>query len=364
MSPYGHWRRRVVHWISAYKARKMLPTVKYVHLLHNDKFAKPFVDFLNRNFPTTEHLVLCQRTANHPFPSGPNVLEVRKFFKGINLDRPNIDKIICHSLFVNEIVEYFYRHPEFQKAKAYWLIYGGDLYEAPRDEKNDFVRRNFRGWITDTDGDELIAKYKYDSNVPFINAGYSFPITIEMINAAKKQPHDYIQIQINNSCDRTTIEVLEMLAKFSNENLAITTILSYGGSIECRQDILDCGKRLFGNKFKPILAYMTPTEYARHMAQNDVLILNQNRQQGLGNSLAALALGVKLFIKGSVTTYTHFNAKGIRVYDTDSINNASSILELAYIPLVEREINMKLSRHFFDDSYLTNLWNPVFKTEN
>ena len=154
---------------------------------------------------------------------------------------------------------------------------------------------------------------------------------------------------------------MEMLGKFSSENLVITTILSYGGSLKDRQDIVDCGKRLFGDKFKPILAYMTPAMYASHMAQNDVLILNQNRQQGLGNSLAALALGVKLFIKRSVTTYKHFNDKGIRVYDTDSINNINSIAELAYIPTKEREINTNRSRYFFDDSYLGNLWSSVFK---
>lgn len=311
MSPYGHWRRRVVHWISAYKARKMLPTVKYVHLLHNDKFAKPFVDFLNRNFPTTEHLVLCQRTANHPFPIGPNVLEVRKFFKGINLDRPNIDKIICHSLFINEIVDYLYTHPKLLREKAYWLIYGGDLYDAPRDEKNDFVRKNFKGFLATYDASVLKEKYGA-KNIRVVTIPWNMEYA--MLNKVLTPNKQYIQIQINNSCAKSTLEMLEYISRFSNENIRIVTIASYG-DLQFKEQIDLRGHELFGDKYQSVSKMMSPKEYIQHLASNDILILNQDRQQGCGNAITSFYLGVKVFIKSTTTPYQTYRHTGIAVYD-------------------------------------------------
>ena len=319
MSPYGHWRRRIVHWISARKARKILPTVKYVHLLHNDKFAKPFVDFLNKYFPTNEHLVLCQRTANHPFPTGPNVLEVRKFFKGINLDRPNIDKIICHSLFVGEIVDYFYEHPELLRAKAYWLIYGGDLYDATRDEKNDFVRQNFRGYLASYDAQVLRDRY---NAINIIKVYIPCPITAEMLYIVSHVSGTCVQIQINNSCEESTLGMLEVLSRFRDRDIRITTVLSYG-DMRFKDRILQLGYKLFKEKFKPILEYMPAIEYAKHLASNDIFILNQNRQQGCGNILISLCAGVKVFIKSTTTPYKTYTDDGMAIGNTDDIANMS-----------------------------------------
>ena len=56
---YKHWRiqQRIDH-------------AKYVHLMFNDKFNKPFVDFLNKHFDHQEHLILCKRWFdNHAFPT-------------------------------------------------------------------------------------------------------------------------------------------------------------------------------------------------------------------------------------------------------------------------------------------------------
>ena len=343
-----------------FRLRRRLKRCRYVHLIYNDKFAVPFVDFINRNFPTDDHIFLCVKKLPFPFPRASNVFEVKSYFKKINLDRPNIGKIICHSLFVPEIVEYFYNHPDLLRTKACWMIYGGDLYNAPRDEKNDFVRCNFSSIITDTDGDECVFFEKYKVKIPYVNAGYAFPITQEMINAAKRVPHDFVQIQVNNSCDLTTLEMLDELKRFAHDDIIVTTILSYG-DMSCKDRIIAVGKDLFGEKFKPVMDYMSPKAYANNMAQNDILILNQRRQQGLGNSFAALSLGVKLYIRSNVTTNEHFNSKGIKVYDTESIRSIKDIKELCRQTDSDRRNNMKNSAVFFDDKYLAALWAKVFE---
>ena len=37
--------------------------------------------------------------------------------------------------------------------------------------------------------------------------------------------HDGLRIQINNSCDESTLEMLEILSKFKDENITITYII-------------------------------------------------------------------------------------------------------------------------------------------
>ena len=339
----------------SYRIKK--DNVKFVHLMFNDKFNKPFVDFLNSNFNSKEHLILCKKVFDqYPFPLGENVIKIDRF-KKLNFNK--CKKIICHSLFDNELVEYLYNHKKILKEKAYWVIWGGDLYNAPRDEKNDFVRKNLKGYISDTDGDCQIAMKKYQSFPEIIEGGYTFPITAKMLSKTKHITKDFIQIQINNSSDDTTIEMLEILSRFKNENIRVTTILSYGKT-EFKKQIIQKGKKLFGSKFTYIENYMEPQEYSQHLAQNDILILNQNRQQGLGNSFASLALGAKLFIKSEITTYQHFNSRNIKVFDTNKIKDFTFEEFCSYEDEI-KDNNIKKTKIFFENDYLKSLWINVFK---
>lgn len=70
-----------------------LHNAKYVHIMHNDKFIKPFVDFLNRNFDKEEHLVLCKRWCKQfSFPEGKNVIEINSL---ADLKFENVEKIFA-----------------------------------------------------------------------------------------------------------------------------------------------------------------------------------------------------------------------------------------------------------------------------
>lgn len=330
------------------KINKRIKSYKYVHIMFNDKFNKPFVDFLNRNFDKKEHLVLCKRFfKEYPFPTGENVIEIKSLQ---NLNFEKCEKIICHSLFDGELVDYLYKHKDILKEKSYWMIWGGDLYNAPRDKKNDFVRENFKGYLTSNDKEVLEKKYNFISNTYSVD--YVFPITKEMLDNTKRIEHSYIQIQINNSCDKTTLEILNVLSKFKNENIKIVTILSYG-NMDYKDDIINEGKKIFGEKFEYIDNYMSPKDYANHLVQNDILILNQNRQQGVGNTNASIYLGVKVFIKSELSTYKTYNVNNIKIYDTNTLFNLDF---LEFIKYPEKLLNQQISSHFFDENILVEQW--------
>lgn len=333
--------------------QKILNEAKYVHLMHNDKFNKPFVDFLNRNFNPREHLVLCKRIkeldAIVPFPDADNVIEINKL-KNIDFSSPKIEKIICHSLFIPGLVDLLYERKELL-GKSYWMVWGGDLYGAVRDEKNDFVRKNVKGYIGDLDKDYMIEKYGV-ADKPFYKAFYNFPISKEMLDKTTNQPRDYVRIQINNSSDESTLEMLDVLAKFRHENIRVTTVLSYG-KLEYKDLILCKGYEIFGEKFEPVEKFMASQDYAQHLAQNDILILNQNRQQGVGNTLASLGLGKKVFIRSDVSVNTYLNNEKIRVFNSDDIIKTDFETFVRYD---EKEQTLENVAKYFSEAYLAKLF--------
>ncbi len=269
--------------------------VKYVHLMSNDKFAQSFVNFLDKYFDSKEHLVLCKRFFKEfEFPIGENVQEIVSL-KEVDLAKPQIEKIICHSLFDEERVQYLYHNKEILKEKAYWQIWGGDLYNAPRDEINDYVRTHFKGYITTVDKEYAIAKYGMQGT--FFYAQYTSPffnVSMKQIKE-EREPHTGIHIQINNSADESTLEILDNLKKFRAKDIKISTVLSYGQK-QFNTAILEKGKGIFGKKFNPITKYMPAEDYAKHMATLDILILNQNRQQAGANIYAGIYFGAKIYM--------------------------------------------------------------------
>lgn len=337
------------------KTTEVVKQYRFIHIMFNDKFGKAWVDFVNKNFDTEEHLFLCKRWFDEfPFPQGKNVIEI-KSLQGLDLS--NAEKIFCHSFFDGELVEYLYAHQDILKQKVYWIIWGGDLYEALRDEKNDFVRANVYAYITGGDRD-IVTKVYGSGQKRFFSASYIFPVNLDMLNSTKKSQREKLVIQINNSSDVSTLEMLDVLAKFKDENIIIKTILSYG-NLEFKDEIIKKGKRVFRDKFEYLDKILPPNEYAQHLANIDILILNQNRQQGVGNTQSSLYLGNKVFIRSDVTTYKDFNSCGIKIYDSKEIINLDFN---EFINYPEKETNKQIVKNFIDETILQISWKQIFES--
>ena len=350
------------------KINKNITRYKYVHVMDNNKFNKPFVDFINKNFNPDEHMVLCYK--KHPnrtptlFPRGNNVYEYIYFkdIKGLLGD--NIDKIIFHSLFPPGVVDGLYREPELLK-KSYWVIWGGDLYNAPRDEKNDFVRKNFKGYISAVKGDEEIAQKKYNSDAVLMNARYICPVNFDYIKKLKHNKSDSIVVQINNSCDKSTLEMLDILSKFKDKNIKVRTILSYG-KMQYKNEIIKKGKWIFGNNFSYLSKLISPSKYIKYLAQNDILILASKRQQGSGNAAMVLYYGEKVYIPENVITFKYFENLGCKTYKTEEIENSTFEEFISYPDEIRMNNIQQLEKYYGDTEYCEQqkMWNNVFSSKD
>lgn len=354
----GLWKN-IKKKINEYKLNRRIAQTKYIHVMFNDKFNKPFVDFLNSNFNSNEHLILLHKFYDFPSPEGDNVIEVQKM-KHIKFDGEKTEKIIFHSLFDPEFVDYLYKHPDILKNKAYWYIWGGDLYNAPQDEKNDFIRKNFKGYIACVKGDEELAAKIYDNDAVRLYAQYGTALNENDFKTDTIQQHESLNILINNSSDFTTLEIMDTLEKFSTENIKIYTILSYGQT-QFKDKIMEKGRYLFGDKFEGITEYMSKEDYIKFLSSCDVLILNQDRQQGCGNALMMLALGKKVFIKSSVTTFSCLKHWGMEISDTLQLKNMS-LEEIKAISDEAIEQNRKSAFIYYSKDAKIKAWKTVFES--
>ena len=237
--------------------------------------------------------------------------EVFKLIKEIN----KAEKIFIHSLFSSHLVLLLFLQPWLQK-KSYWVLWGGDLYYYKFRNKNlkfdsyeltrERLIKDFGHIVALIPGDYDLAKKWYKTRAQYHYAFYPNPVDYKYLDKIKnnKKETDRIVFQVGNSADPRNkhIEILNKLSRFKEKNIEIITPLSYGDQ-EWAKKVYEVGKKLYGAKYKPLLEFLPPEEYGKILNSVDIAIFNHDRQQALGNILALLYLGKKVFIKSDITPW-------------------------------------------------------------
>jgi len=354
-------KRIMLNKMNIKKINKLLSEGVIIHLMFNDKFLKPYVDFLNKYFNCKKHIVLCKRWFDkYPFPEGKNVFEIESF-DCINL--VNAKKIICHSVFDHEVIDRFYQERELL-GKTCCVIWGGDFTNRSKEKrlhKDLFVLGNFYQYVGGID--EPIVREMYnisDKQIFFRNVNYIFPLNKTILDNVTCKNKGYIQIQLEQSAEISILDSMDLLYKFKDENIKIVVILSYGGDGVLENEIIKKGCLLFGDKFEHIDNYMSPVNYAKHIVNNDILILNGDHQMAFGNTTAHLYLGKKVFVRSDIPTGKFLlDNYDIRVYSTESIN-ALSFDEFITDHFSHSNKNNTLP--FFDEEFIAKGWQKVFES--
>jgi predicted O-methyltransferase YrrM len=360
----GHQNKKFANIIAenAFLDEK-IKNAKVIHFHLNDKFANPTIHFINKYFKYKEHLHLVYRLHNdaysaQEFPTGENVMEVN--YEMLNPIILKDKKLIFHSLFVQNNIKMLYSHQNLLR-HSYWMVWGGDLYNAPSEYCNDFVRKNIYGIGSFCDA-ELVKK-KYSSSHKFFVTNLAIaPIEknsiYEAMNRVKKS--NSVVIQINNSADYTTLEMLDVLSKFKDENIKIRTVLSYGNT-NYSQEIIEKGKRLFSEKFSYLEKMIPPKNYVEYLAANNILILCQNRQQGGATTCSSLLAGKKVFIKSNIITSKWLHDLGAVIFDTNKISEMDFAEFISFDPSIAEKNRCVIDEKVYNDEFRVNHeFKPVF----
>ena len=239
--------------------------------------------------------------------------------------------------------------------KVVWLAWGTDIYNSPikehpfvrldlyREQTRKVIAPNFIDWLQQKHGyihyllhrneiREAIERIDFFSGVipseyimmsqhPWFKAkeiSFNYFKLNDFVQPENKYTESYIgnNILIGNSGDPTNnhLDVFEILKKHDIGNRKIYVSLSYGGS-KCYRDVVkNIGTRIFGSNFIALDTFMPYEEYCKIIASCGYVIMFHERQQGMGNILAALWNGCKLYLSETSEVYRMYKNYGAHVF--------------------------------------------------
>ncbi|MDE5773917.1 MAG: TDP-N-acetylfucosamine:lipid II N-acetylfucosaminyltransferase [Muribaculaceae bacterium] len=281
----------------------------------------------------------------------------------------HVDKIVLHGM-VPYMAKLLPKIKAVKDVKVYWLFWGYELYESIAYNKgyklidghfNPFNPSSYykpffiTKWIRKVLGksraddyerimtmvdyfcfwnykDFQLLKHYYPLPMEFRFFAYSAtgktaqpPFLFDLENRAAKR----ILINHQATAFGNHIPVLRKLAEIDKNNLFEKVVpLSYGFNI-IRNEVLRKGKKYFGEKFVPILDYMTQNEYFEMLQTIDIAIFGQHRQEASGNIIQLLRNGVKVFLRNDNNLLSYYREKGYVIFSyEDDLNDISALTSL------------------------------------
>lgn len=339
--------------------------------MHNDKFNGDYIKFINENFTPREHLFIFVADAvgeMFPIPRLANVKKLfcsrKRFYNYLRLLYYCVkaDKIILHGLFVPQIVKFLYINRYLMK-KCYWIIWGGDFQFVLENKNNSYennILTNVQNIACLTNEENNLYAANFKKLTKIFNVTYLNPITKVMLDNARCECHDSINILIGNSATESNNhkEIFDLLSRHQNENIKIYVPLSYGEQIYA-QEIIRYGTEKLGDKFIPVLNFFAPNDYANFLQHIDIAVFNNIRQQSLGNIYALLYLNKKIFIRNDCPTWGLLEGYHLKIYDVFSLANLSFNNFIARDELINENCQIAEDT-FYSVGFVKSQWSDVF----
>ena len=146
------------------------------------------------------------------------------------------------------------------------------------------------------------------------------------------------------------LDAFETISK-SDLNMSIYCPLAYGDP-NCVDVIMKKGTSLFGNAIEFQTNIVGLDEYHKLLIKNHVMILNTIQQQGVGNLLIGLYLGMKVFLNKKGMLYSYCKSINLIVCgleDEFSLDNISEKLEYSKV-----EHNRKILKDIYSKENVCN----------
>ena len=251
--------------------------------------------------------------------------------------------------------------------KSTWIVWGSDIYafqkqtQSLRTRAYEWLRHQIIPVFTEIaafvrEDYDVIASV-YGTSARYLPILYPLPVNLAQLDSVLKTPGNAnLVVMIGNSGDPTNnhSEMLDLLARYKDEKMQVVCPLAYGGNEGYRQIVISKGISIFGDNFIPWLEMKGKQEYAGQLANVDIAIMNHHRQQGLGNILALLYLGRKVFLRPNTTSWAFLRRNNCTVVAIDTMNgmNFKTFSE----PIAERSETMANVGKIMQKDYAVGLW--------
>lgn len=278
------------------------------------------------------------------------------------------DRIVLVGLFDPALCLYLCAHNKLLKKTAV-ALHGGEFYGLrgkPSLSRRllHVVRKKVISQIdmcgTFTPGDYDMAKryFVLPTKHCLVELPWHFEVSEE--DAEMPKPSNPLTIMVGHNAFEQdhTLETLQMLARYRDENIRIVAPLSYGEE-RYRTKVVETGKRLFGDKFAPVLSWIEPKEYQRMLKSASVYVMGVDRQAGTFNVNLMLRLGCKVFLRTDTTLGSLFSGHcGCLIHDISEVG-ALSFGEFVYFSEEERMANHRAMKESLSPETCIASWKAM-----
>lgn len=333
-----------------------------LHISGYDKFTKPILDTLIARGGETRHFLLLCRQEEFPLPSALNFFKPAGllFLKVYLQVAMSVDRIILHGLFEKKVILALFLFPCFLK-KTTLMVWGGDVYNI-ENNLSRFYRYCYRHILkristisTTVPGDYDFVKGKYGVNAAFVQSlMYYSHVARRPAPTASSMQTDELIVQVGNSADPLNchLEIFDRLPP----DTSVFAPLAYGDKNYGKMVVQE-GRARFGERFDAMTGFIAFDDYTAKLNNVSVAIFNHPRQAAMGNCIAFLSLGKRLYIRSDTTPWSYFRELGFYVFDT------LGELELSPLPTAMSQHNILLARQVFSEEALLNSWDTLIGQE-
>jgi hypothetical protein len=162
-------------------------------------------------------------------------------------------------------------------------------------------------------------------------------------------------ILVGNSASLTNnhTEVFEVLKRQNLSGRKIIVPLSYGQAAY-RDYVVKIGRQMFGAKFEPVTSFLSLPDYHEMLSSCSCAIMNQYRQQALGNIGTILYQGGRLYLSQKNVLAKFLRARGAHVSQLEELARG---VGCSFSPLAAKE-------HDDNVRVVTELWGQDKVQEN
>jgi dTDP-N-acetylfucosamine:lipid II N-acetylfucosaminyltransferase len=368
-----------------------------IHFMYDEKIINQVIDnFEEANPGKNLFLVYRPQNAGNDFkyikrPEARSFNPETDSISEIIAQYPQTAALICHSLtfeFAEQLIKI-----QGLSLKIFWLMWGFDIYSLPQIKptlyapftkryiykvkkgtrigwfikQNKYLRslffslsrkRNeltfiekahkmidFCGTYIKEDFDVFKTIYPNSKGQFFYSTLLNLEQYIGAIFLNKEVSANNILIGNSNSEECNHIDVFHFLAnKLDNNTTKVYVPLSYGSNEKYKQSVLKEGQSLLSNKFNPLLDFMSLEEYVNILSSCGVGIFYHYRQQAMGNIIAMLWLGARIYLSSKNPAYHYFKRVGIKVYNLESDFNT---YKTSYLSNEDRIHNRLILKNIF-----------------
>jgi hypothetical protein len=341
-------------------------------------YAVEFIRMLTGKFDVECHLVVFRNKTKSEEVDGKYPVKIMFLETRMELRSTmpallqNADQIVFHSFPVSRSLFFWYRYRKFFN-KAIWAVWGQDAYWYNYCKKTldnrlyEWIRtrliRRLHTILCPVKGDYDFILNHYKTAASYQPGMYPIPTDFSVLRQMRtaKKSNKLFNIQVGNSANPTnnSIEVIRFLGKHLSNQCRVFCPLSYGDK-DYAKKVIEFGKNELGDNFIPMTTFLGREEYAAFVASVDILIMNHQRQQGLGNIFSYLFLGKKVYIRSDNSSFPFFKDHGIVVYDTKALLNNGDIGQLMEVNLQVSHANMMRTEELISIDTLKQGWSEIF----